>query len=138
MSAVWKYFTLETPQSNTATCNVCKAVVPRGGSSVTTCNTTNLIKHLKKHHIKEHEDFLARGQKDERSRQESLLESFQKQSKLPPDNVKAKEITEKLLNFIVLDDQPLSVVENEGFRSLIEHLQPRLRYLNYTTKCQPC
>ncbi|XP_070410531.1 zinc finger BED domain-containing protein 4-like [Nothobranchius furzeri] len=34
-------------------------------------------------------------------------------------------ITEKLPNFIVLDDQPLSVVENEGFRSLIEHLEPR-------------
>jgi len=42
-----------------------------------------------------------------------------------------------LLNFIVLDDQPLSVVENEGFRSLIEHLQPRYnlpsrRYLSET------
>ena len=42
-----------------------------------------------------------------------------------------------MLNFIVLDDQPLSVVENEGFRSLIEHLQPRYnlpsrRYLSET------
>ena len=37
---------------------------------------------LKKHHVKEHKEFLARGQRDERSRQESLLESFQKQAKL--------------------------------------------------------
>lgn len=137
MSAVWKYFTVETPQSKTATCNVCKAVVPRGGTSVATFNTTNVIKHLKKHHSREHADFLTRGEKEEKSRQESLLESFKKQSKLPADNVKAKGITEKLLNFIVLDDQPLSVVENEGFRSLIEHLQPRYslpsrRYLSET------
>ena len=44
------------------------------------------IKHSKKHHMKEHKEFLARGQKDERSRQASLLESFQKQGKLPADN----------------------------------------------------
>lgn len=137
MSAVWSYFTLETPQSKTATCNVCKAAIPRGGTSVASYNTTNLIKHLKKHHAKEHEDFLARSQGEGRSRQESLLDSFQKQGKLPADNVKAKAITQKLLNFIVLDDQPLSVVENVGFRSLIEYLQPRYslpsrRYLSET------
>ena len=33
MSAVWRYFILESPQSSTATCNICKAVVPRGGRS---------------------------------------------------------------------------------------------------------
>ena len=78
MSAVWKYFTLETPQSKTAKCNVCKAIIQRGGSSLETYNTTNTIKHLKKQHVKEHIELLARGQKDERSHQESLLESFQK------------------------------------------------------------
>ena len=45
-----------------------------------------------------HEEFLARGQKDERSRLESLLELFQKQGKLPADNMKAKGITKKLFN----------------------------------------
>ena len=32
--------------------------------------------HYKKKHMKEHEEFLARWQKDERSHQESVLESF--------------------------------------------------------------
>ena len=74
MSAVWKYFKLETPQCKTAKCNVCKAVIQRGRSSLAAYNTTNAIKHLKKHHVKEHKDFFARGQKDQRSRQESLVE----------------------------------------------------------------
>ena len=115
MSAVWESFTLETPQSKTAKCNVCKAVIQRGTSSLVTYITTNTIQHLKKHHVKEHKKFLAIGQRDDRSHQESLLESFQKQGKLPANNVKAKGITEKLLNFIILDDQLLSVAENTGF-----------------------
>ena len=36
------------------------------------------------------------------------MESFQKQGKLPADNVKAKGIIKKLFNFIVLNDRPLS------------------------------
>ena len=87
--------------------------------------------------MKEHKDFF--WQKDERSRQESILESFQKL--FPADNMKAN------INFIVLDDQPLSMVENAGFLSLIIIYRPivhhpgdtyqRLHYLNYTTECQP-
>lgn len=125
MSAVWRNFTLNSPQSETAKCNVCQADVPRGGRSAATYNTTNLIKHLRKHHPKEHDEFLALSRGKAPSRQESLQQAFERQGKLSPDNVKAKEITEKVLHFIVLDDQPLSVVENEGFRNLMAYLQPR-------------
>ncbi len=45
--------------------------------------------------------------------------------KLPPDSNKAKLITEKVTEFIVLDDQPLSVVENMRFQCLMEYLEPR-------------
>nr|XP_023657625.1 zinc finger BED domain-containing protein 4-like [Paramormyrops kingsleyae] len=124
MSLVWRYFSLETPKSKTATCNVCKASVPRGGSTVASYNTTNLIKHLQRFHDKEYQEFmLANREKD--TRQQTLVDVFQKRNKFTADNPKAKAITEKLLNFIILDDQPLSVVENVGFSSLLEHLEPR-------------
>ena len=71
--------------------------------------------------MKERKEFSVIGQKDERSRKESLLESFQKHGKPSADNVKAKGITKKLLNLT----NRISVVENAGFRSLIEHLQPQ-------------
>ncbi|KAM3592262.1 uncharacterized protein V6R79_015648 [Siganus canaliculatus] len=32
--AVWHYFTLDSPTCKTATCNVCKEAVSRGGTSV--------------------------------------------------------------------------------------------------------
>lgn len=45
--------------------------------------------------------------------------------KIPVDSPEAPRITEKMINFIALDHQPLSVVDNSGLRNLIEHLEPR-------------
>ncbi len=125
MSLIWKYFTLDTSASSTANCTICKAKVSRGGSSVSTHNTTNLIKHLQKHHAKEHEEFAQIKRKKDESKQLTLTDAFQRQEKLSNQNPKAVKITEKVLEFIVLDDQPLSVVENTGFRRLMDHLEPR-------------
>ena len=41
------------------------------------------------------------------------------------DNPKAVKITQALTQFIALDDQPLSVVDNVGFRRLLNILDPR-------------
>ncbi|XP_038160178.1 zinc finger BED domain-containing protein 4-like [Cyprinodon tularosa] len=41
------------------------------------------------------------------------------------DNPHAMKITEALTQYIALDDQPLSVVENIGFRRLLSVLEPR-------------
>lgn len=55
---VWRYFTLNTPTSSMAVCNVCKANVARGGrGSTVNYNTTNLIKHLQKYHATEQQEF---------------------------------------------------------------------------------
>lgn len=52
--------------------------------------------------------------------QQALLETIQKHEKLPPESNKAKLITEKIVDFIVLD--ALTAVENAGFQGLMEHL----------------
>ncbi|XP_073331910.1 zinc finger BED domain-containing protein 4-like [Pagrus major] len=41
------------------------------------------------------------------------------------ENPRAVKITEALTHFIALDDQPLSVVDNVGFRRLLSTLEPR-------------
>ncbi|KAI2648703.1 Zinc finger BED domain-containing protein 4 [Labeo rohita] len=113
MSAVWQYFRLDQPASKTATCIKCQAAISRGGTSISNFNTTNLIKHLKTRHPVEHNGYTkARTEKDEPCQTQQTLEASFKRR-------------EKIIKFIVLDDQPLSVVENVGFRRLIEHLEPR-------------
>uniref|UniRef100_A0A3P8U0R1 BED-type domain-containing protein n=1 Tax=Amphiprion percula TaxID=161767 RepID=A0A3P8U0R1_AMPPE len=130
MSAVWNYFTLTEAKSKTAECNVCKMSVSRGGSKTGHFNTTNLIKHLQKHHGKEYGDFLYASAKKSEPRQPSLQETLQKSAKLAPESTKAKMITDKIVEFILLDDQPLCVVENAGFRGLVQYREPRYQLAN--------
>lgn len=126
MSAVWQYFTVDFPTSKTAKCNICKEAISRGGTNVANFNTSNLIKHLKTRHTKEHDEFTkAKGKKKDELQQKTLETAFQRQDKFPKDSQKATKITDKIVEFIVLDDQPLSVVENVGFHRLTEHLEPR-------------
>ncbi len=55
----------------------------------------------------------------------SVADVFEKARKFPSDGVKAKGITQKIMEFIALDDQPFSVIEDVGFHRLIEHIEPR-------------
>lgn len=135
-SECWKYFRLESPQSPVATCTICNKTISRGGSLLGRFNTTNLNRHLQSLHPKK----LRAGRlkqemaikQENTPKQESTPEpvtavetGLTRQLKLPDDCVKATDITAKVMEFIVLDSQPLSVVDNKGFRRLVEHLEPR-------------
>ena len=124
MSAVWKYFNLENESSPTATCSICNTSISRGGNKRAAYNTTNLIRHLKNKHPNEHIEF-TRASQAKAPTQKTLAEVFKKKEKYPRDSYMAKHITEKIIEFIALDIQPISVVEDKGFRRLLEFLNPR-------------
>lgn len=104
----------------------------RGGNAVGHFNTTNLLKHLDKHHTEQHQGFLQAKatKKSKMPQQQTLLESIKKQEKLCRDSNKAKSVLEKLVPFIVLDNQSLSVVENVWFRRLTERIKPHYTLLS--------
>lgn len=78
------------------------------------------------HHNKEHDEFTkAKAKKKDDLQQQTLETAFQQQDKFPKDSQKSARITDKILEFYVLDDLPLSVVENLGFDRLMEHFEPR-------------
>ena len=124
-SVVWKYYTLKSEGSPTASCNVCKAEVPRGGTSRASFNTTNLIRHLKTKHKQTYSEYVAATEAAAALRQPTLKETFKNKEKLSENSDRAKAITAAIAEFMALDDQPLSVVANPGFRRLMEVLEPR-------------
>ncbi|KAK3863764.1 hypothetical protein Pcinc_030486 [Petrolisthes cinctipes] len=90
-----------------------------------------MFKHLK---LKHHEAFSEVEEKRRqatmaastasRSRQATIRESFinKGRGKYPEESPKAKAITSKLLKMITLDLQPVSIVEDPGFKELVREL----------------
>lgn len=127
MSAVWRHFEICQTDNKVAICNLCKAQVMRGGVKQQSFNTTNMITHLKSRHPEQHQDFLkSKTEKmPAKTHQQPLLQSFDKARKYSSDHPKVKDLNDKIIEFIALDNQPFSVVEDVGFRRLMMHLEPR-------------
>ena len=126
MSAVWKYFSIDTPSSALATCNICCTKVPRGGVKPTSFNTTNLIKHLKVKHADEHKEFEATSTASKREpQQQTLVSSFRSKEQWGEKSQAAMQMSEKIAEMTVLCDLPLSFVDSAGFRLFMAHAVPK-------------
>ncbi|XP_041843803.1 zinc finger BED domain-containing protein 4-like [Melanotaenia boesemani] len=130
MSAVWKFYTVCDSDIKFASCNTCDGKIPRGGSTAKTFNTTNLIRHLKNNHLAEYGEFTRLAAQSEKktpgaARAQLRQTTIANARPYERDSQKAKLITTKIMEFIGLDDQPFSVVEDTGFRRLLSHLEPR-------------
>uniref|UniRef100_A0A671P1N0 BED-type domain-containing protein n=1 Tax=Sinocyclocheilus anshuiensis TaxID=1608454 RepID=A0A671P1N0_9TELE len=135
MSLVWNYFEVADNDDKTAVCKLYTAKISRGGTSVKNFNTANLITHLKCRHAKEHDEFVkAKAEaalatkakcQTKASVTPSIAQVFDSTRKFKSDSTKAREITRKVMEFMALDDQPFSVVEDTGFQRLVRHLEPR-------------
>ena len=136
MAVVWQYFTVSENDPRYAVCNTCSVDISRGGTVKKSFNTTNLIAHLKNRHKAVYRDYVQADQKKKNEatkkaqtatgKTQMLIDTaFEKAKQLPTDSAKAKQITSKVMEFIALDDQPFSVVEDVGFRSLMKFMEPR-------------
>ncbi|XP_036950720.1 zinc finger BED domain-containing protein 4-like [Acanthopagrus latus] len=124
MSALWKYFEVCEENDAVANCQICKVGISRGGKDKASFNTTNLIRHLKNKHPAEHAEFM-QTIKPKTSHQLTVVEAFKRKEKLPHDSEKSRKLTQKIAEMIAMSDQPLSLVDDPGFRMLMEYMEPR-------------
>ncbi|XP_060769444.1 zinc finger BED domain-containing protein 4-like [Neoarius graeffei] len=129
MSAVWKYFKVSESENRVAVCNECDAKVSRGGINAKTFSTSGLISHLKTNHPAKHDEYAresaAAAAKRKASSAPSVADVFEKTKKFASESPKAIGITKKIMEYMALDDQPFSVVEDTGFRRLMAYIEPR-------------
>ena len=135
-SPIWEFFTV-AEDSRLAKCKVCETEVPRGGQSTKSFTTTNLIHHLKTKHNEEYARYnRLKANSDEKQKESSISEgmrlrqvSLQEAAELRKlwdiNDSRAKKIHTKVGEMIAIDCQPVSVVDHEGFRSLISMLEPK-------------
>lgn len=137
MSAVWKYFTVDNQDDAKASCIICKGAISRGGKQKAAFNTTNLIRHIRNKHPTEYAEFV---KAQPTTSQPTLLETLKKKEKMPHDCDKALNTTRKIAKMIAMDNQPFSLVEDRGFRELLEYLEPRYEVPSrhyFTEKAMP-
>ena len=123
-SICWDYFKKEEEY---AVCLVgsCTAKVKHSG------NTSNLMKHLHSCHIEEHKKCLEEQEKNKKkvststSTQITLAESLSSTRKYPKDSAKCKKLDNALVEMITTDMQPLSIVQDSGFKKYTSILDPR-------------
>ncbi len=133
-SPVWNYFDVSRNNEKFAICRLCSKEISRGGALSKTFNTTNLIRHLRTSHRESYGEYekLATAKKatvtnNATLTQPSITDILKKHELYTPDSKKAKDITAKIMEFICIDHQPLSVTEDIGFKRLIAHLEPRYK-----------
>ncbi|XP_061129317.1 zinc finger BED domain-containing protein 4-like [Syngnathus typhle] len=129
MSAVWTDFTISEKDPRIAICKTCNAEISRGGASAKSFSTSGLIHHLESKHPDRHSEYEKKATQKRKltpsTPTPSVADVFEKARKFSSDSAKAKGITHKIMEFIALDDQPFSIVEDVGFRRLIDHIEPR-------------
>ena len=128
-SPIWEFFSV-VEDSRIAKCKKCNMEVPRGGQSTKTFTPTNLVHHLKTKpgHEEEYERYnkLKTEEKKKQSsttdgtqlRQVSLQETAELLKVWDINDSRAKRTHTKVGEMIAIDCQPISVVDNEGFKSL--------------------
>ncbi|XP_005093008.1 zinc finger BED domain-containing protein 4-like [Aplysia californica] len=145
-SLCWKLITQKSGGvggAKIAVCDVCKCELAYSGRS-----TTNLLRHLrKKHplHIAQFEEVSESSSTTSvpaaasssttqssaptagpsRSTQPTLFDTIERVTKYKPGSDRKKELDNCVLDLVTVDLQPLSVVENTGFRRLVNKLDPR-------------
>lgn len=113
-SIVWNYFK-KSKDNLSVVCNIC------GKHYKTSGNTTNLMDHLKR----VHPDYL---KEDANNQQPTSLDKFVLKDLTYINNSPRKiELDSSLMRMIAIDVQPFSIVNDKGFRELVNKLDPRYK-----------
>ena len=115
-SIVWRYFGFykdnDKIQLDKTICKLCRAEKPYKGG-----NTSTMISHLTSHHSE------VMQPTETKMKQPTMMDFSQKP--LPKDGKLHQEITSKLGEWVISSLCPLSVVENDQFKSFVSSLNAR-------------
>ena len=130
-SRAWKYFGFRTDangdiiNNKKIVCRLCQALLAYSG------NTSNLSYHLEREHLeqfkelKDHENPRKDGKKGESQKQQSLQATLNKAAPYPKGSPKHKQLLLATADFICHGFQPVSVVDEPSFRTLMATADPR-------------
>ena len=129
-SLMWKYFGF-TPDEDGRPTNYCNLKYKLCSKDVAAKfgNTSNLLKHLHLHHRNKFNEISCAQAAEPRpvksSTQPTLQACFEQSRKHSTNSKENRRLSNVVTNFIVRDIMPIYTVEKDGFRTMVEALNPR-------------
>jgi len=123
-SQVWDFFVVTPNDNSKATCNVCGAILSRGGTKPGNFSVSNLKSHLQAKHLTEFNSLIQLQNANESLEPQLMKIQI---NYFPPNSIQAQNITRAIGVMIALDMRPFSIVESKGFKNLIAILEPRYK-----------
>lgn len=135
-SPIWKFFKICDDETK-AQCQLCNTVISRGGSSTKSFTTTPLNNHLSYKHPDEYKQIIKQkaaasasasstsGIQQTGGTQQTLSDVINKKKKWSIDSPEAQKVHRSIGKMIAVDIQPYSIVDDSGFKELIDALEPR-------------
>lgn len=134
-SCIWNYYTISPLNNCKAICKLCELTFSRGGQETKSFNTSNLVQHLRSKHVVAYTNF----QKESKEKQETAAKQstatiprpatiealLDRRQPFQFNDQRALDWNKTIAEFMALDVQPFSVVDNVGFRRIIAKAEPR-------------
>jgi BED zinc finger len=121
------FFDVKNAEACTCRMCTCEAKKPKG-------NTSNLTRHLERHHWREYQEYncLTKLREKEEKRQEqeperkqpTLSETFKRATSNTANDARVKKFNCLLVNLICVEGLPLSILESAAFKMFVSALDP--------------
>ena len=123
-SPIWEYFEVDQNNNSELICKVagCQTKVSRGSKNPKEFNTTNAWTHLRNSHpdiLKKLSEEKDKNEKKPDEKEKNIKDYFARKT-----NVSKEIMDEKIGLMIIRDLQPISFVEDVGFKDLINTIDP--------------
>src|SRR6218665_344725 len=154
-SNIWIYFQINASDNSKATCKLCRTSVSRGGKNPKQWMTSNLTSHIKNRHVVEYGQLqrertstsmtssplssvasIASPSTSASSSSigspsstsgSSLVDALDRMKKWDFNDPRALAWNKLIGEFIAVDTQPFTVLEDVGFRRLVAKAEPRYK-----------
>ncbi len=145
VNPIWEFFERNEPDESKALCKSCKASILLGSKQRKSQTMSCLMWHLQTRHSVSFGKYCQRKERKEADsaastcatvaaasasvspglRQSSIEDSFARRQKWNDSDPRSIHVDQLILEMIILDCQPFSMVLDAGFRKLINELKPQ-------------
>jgi len=122
---MWDHFDVSASDRSYAVCKHCGMFVSRGGKFSASWTTTTLKNHMLRHHPSINPTATENRRQPEVQSRVCAAAAEPRRRAWDSNDPRSMRLQQLIIRMIAVDDQPFSIIEQAGFRTLMHELAPR-------------